>query len=282
VIRTILLATSFVSLSAIASSRIAAQETSQKPVEVKEPQELLGVWNAKLIESDGMKAPDDAVKLMRFTFQKDKLLIRGNFADDREQECTYRIDSKQTPKQIDISPKKENQTLLAIYEFKQKELRVCLRREGENKTRPTEFSTQPNSNSVLVVFEKQVEAPAKPLSPELEALQGLWQLQSGEMNGEALPDEVASKVKMVFQGTKLTISGVDGKDEVYDVQIDGKKSPKHIDFTKVGTEQTMKAIFEISDQKLKFCGPETHTGERPTSFKTNVESKSILLRLSKQ
>jgi uncharacterized protein (TIGR03067 family) len=55
---------------------------------------LQGVWIAQSMEADGKPAPADAVKRMKFTFTDDKLLIAGNFADDREQECAYKVDPK--------------------------------------------------------------------------------------------------------------------------------------------------------------------------------------------
>ena len=118
---------------------------------------LQGVWNAKSMEADGKAAPPDAVKRMRFTFRGDKLLIRGNFSDDREVECSFRVDARQSPKQLDFTPPKQEKPILGIYEIVDGEMRVCMRHEGSTHGRPTQFATEPNSQLILVVFKRQAD-----------------------------------------------------------------------------------------------------------------------------
>src|SRR5262245_34836798 len=101
---------------------IAGQSPSRGADEATEP--LQGVWVAKSMEADGKPAPADKVERMRFTFKGDKLLLRGNFDDDREAECTYKIDANQSPKHLDFTPPKSDKAILAIYEVKGDELKV--------------------------------------------------------------------------------------------------------------------------------------------------------------
>jgi uncharacterized protein (TIGR03067 family) len=121
--------------------------------EEKDP--LLGVWNAKSLETEGAAAPDDAFRLMRFTFKEKTVLIRGNFGDDREEECEYKSDPKKKPKQLDISPPKQKHPVVAIYEVKGDELKICLRHGPDTDGRPTEFATTPGSRLVLMVLKRQ-------------------------------------------------------------------------------------------------------------------------------
>jgi uncharacterized protein (TIGR03067 family) len=116
---------------------------------------LQGVWVAQSMESDGRPAPPEEVKRMRLTFRGDKLLLRGNFDDDREEECAYKVDPKPSPKQLDFTPPKEPKPILCIYEVKGDELKVCLRHASSSEGRPTEFATKQGSKLILVVLKKQ-------------------------------------------------------------------------------------------------------------------------------
>ena len=86
---------------------------------------LQGIWNAKSMEVDGKPAPAEAVKLMRFTFKGGNVSVRGNFNDDREEECSYAIDATKSPKHIDIKPPKEDKSILGIYDIKGDELKLA-------------------------------------------------------------------------------------------------------------------------------------------------------------
>jgi uncharacterized protein (TIGR03067 family) len=116
---------------------------------------LQGVWVARLMEVDGKTAPAEATRRMRFTFKGDRLLIRGNFDDNREDACPYTIDPKKSPKHLDFTPPSEKEPVLGIYDLKGDELKVCLRHAGGTGGRPTAFATRAGSNLVLIVFQKQ-------------------------------------------------------------------------------------------------------------------------------
>lgn len=122
---------------------------------------LQGVWNAKSMESDGRPEPAGSVKQMRFTFKGDKLLIRGNFQNDREEECSYKIDASKSPKHLDFTPPTEKKPILAIYEIKGDELKMCIRHGNSSGGRPKEFSSKPGSNFILLVFVKAKPEPKK-------------------------------------------------------------------------------------------------------------------------
>lgn len=116
---------------------------------------LQGVWQAQSLEADGEPAPAKAVEKMRFTFKGDKVLVRGNFRDDREEEGSYTIDASKSPKQIDLTLPQAPKAALGIYEVKGGELKVCLRHVVSDEGRPTEFATKPGTKLVLIVFKKQ-------------------------------------------------------------------------------------------------------------------------------
>lgn len=132
---------------------LALQPLSRAAGDAKDA--LQGVWVAQSMEADGQAAPAETVKRMRFTFKGDKLFIKGNFEDGREEECACKIDAKQTPNHLDFRPPKEKKPILGIYEVKENDLKVCLRHASSSAGRPTAFATKAGSKLVLIVFKKQ-------------------------------------------------------------------------------------------------------------------------------
>lgn len=115
---------------------------------------LQGIWLGQTMEANGKPAPNKAAKRMRFTFEGDTLLIRGNFSDERELKCSFKIDAKQTPHHLDFRPMKEK-TVLGIYEVKGDVLKICVRHANSGKGRPSEFKTAPDSDLILIVLQKK-------------------------------------------------------------------------------------------------------------------------------
>src|SRR5436309_3466349 len=81
---------------------------------------LQGVWLGQSVEVDGKAMPDDSAKRMRFKFEGGKLFMTSNLKNDRETECTFRLDPKKSPKHFDFTPPEEQKTktILGIYEVK--------------------------------------------------------------------------------------------------------------------------------------------------------------------
>jgi uncharacterized protein (TIGR03067 family) len=115
---------------------------------------LQGVWSAESMEADGKPAPAEVVKWMRLTFKGDNVLFRGNFGDDREEECSFKIDATKSPRHFDFTPPNQEKPILGIYEITGDKLRICLRHGGSSAGRPTEFSTKPESGLILTVFKR--------------------------------------------------------------------------------------------------------------------------------
>ena len=116
---------------------------------------LQGVWVGRSMEIDGKMLPADEAKKMQFTFKGDKLFIKGNLPDGREDECDYKIDPKQSPAHLDFTPRNEKKSLQGIYEIKDGVLKVCIRHETGSGGRPKEFATKAGSQLILVVFDKK-------------------------------------------------------------------------------------------------------------------------------
>ncbi|MFO0906350.1 MAG: TIGR03067 domain-containing protein [Pirellulales bacterium] len=115
---------------------------------------LLGVWQAISLKFGDKEAPPEAVKLMRFTFRENELLLRGNFQDAREVSCSYKFDSSKAPMELDFTPPQNAPTILGIARFQGDKLELCLRRAAQNKARPAEFKTGGDETVLLVQFER--------------------------------------------------------------------------------------------------------------------------------
>jgi uncharacterized protein (TIGR03067 family) len=116
---------------------------------------LLGVWQAVAMERGGNPAPTEAVARMRFTFEEEKLLVRGNFQDDREVACTYQVDLQHDPLRLDFQPPDEKKKVLGIFRFRDDLLEVCLRNANSDQGRPDRFQSQGDPSLVIVRFRKR-------------------------------------------------------------------------------------------------------------------------------
>ena len=108
------------------------------------------------MEVDGTPAPEKTVKWIRFTFKGDNVLVRGNLGNDREERCSYKIDATQSPRRLDIKFKDGEKPVVGVYEIKGDKLKVCLRHADASGPgeRPSPFSTNPESNLILMVFKR--------------------------------------------------------------------------------------------------------------------------------
>jgi uncharacterized protein (TIGR03067 family) len=129
---------------------------ANNPAPMDDPrQSLLGVWVGQSMEADGKPVPEATAKRMRFTFKDDRLLIRGNFEDDREVACTYKLDAAKSPKHLEFTPENEDKAVLGVYDVNGDELKICMRHASSPGGRPNQLATQPNSRLILVIFKKQ-------------------------------------------------------------------------------------------------------------------------------
>jgi uncharacterized protein (TIGR03067 family) len=118
------------------------------------PSDLLGVWQAISIERAGEQAPPEAVKLMRMTFKKDELLVRGNFQDEREVSCKYKIDAKESPVKLDFTPPGEKSPVLGILRIENGKLEICMRNANKPLGRPRSFDASEDDSLVFIRFER--------------------------------------------------------------------------------------------------------------------------------
>jgi uncharacterized protein (TIGR03067 family) len=98
-----------------------------------------------------------------------------------------------------------------------------------------------------------------------KALQGTWQVTSFESKGEAVSEDTAKLMKLVFKDDTFSMS--DGKKtEGGKFKLDASKKPKALDATLDKTNDTVLFIYEIDGDTLKLCWNKPGSDERPKEF----------------
>lgn len=112
-----------------------------------------GTWKPVTAELNGEAFPDDLIRAMKLVIAKGKYTLT---LDTQVDEGTCTNDPKKSPRTLDIKGTKgpnEGRTILAIYEIKGDEMRVCYDMSG--KARPTEFSAKKGSGQFLVTYRRE-------------------------------------------------------------------------------------------------------------------------------
>lgn len=116
--------------------------------------ELQGSWRAESATRNGEPADDVSEHLLTFHDEEFEIRSRGG-------ECLYRgtytVRSDESPAQIDFEQAGEvleGTTWKGIYSRNGRQLIVCDNAPDPNKPRPTQFQAPPDSDYVLIVFER--------------------------------------------------------------------------------------------------------------------------------
>jgi uncharacterized protein (TIGR03067 family) len=119
---------------------------------------------------------------------------------------------------------------------------------------------------------------AQDAKKEMALLEGEWAMESGEIDGQSMPDEMRKTAKRVVKDgeTTVTIGGQLFMKAKF--TIDPAKKPKTIDYTMTGgpTEgKTQLGIYELDGDTVKFCFAAPGK-DRPTDFTTKAGSGRTL------
>jgi uncharacterized protein (TIGR03067 family) len=108
---------------------------------------------------------------------------------------------------------------------------------------------------------------------ELKLLQGNWEMQSFETNGNHLPDEKVKAIKLTIKDNRYVVDLGEQKFELT-FKIDPTKKPKTIDLTMAkGEEKAVTlGIYEITGDTFKICRTLEAGRDRPTEFATKEGS----------
>ena len=105
---------------------------------------------------------------------------------------------------------------------------------------------------------------------DLDAMQGDWQMVSGERDGKPLPEYQVKRGKRECKGNELTVHVAGHLILKATIMLDSSKDPKAIDYAITDGEHKGKrqfGIYRIADGMLTFCFAEPGH-ERPTTFET--------------
>lgn len=118
---------------------------------------------------------------------------------------------------------------------------------------------------------------------DLSKLQGNWKLISGEVAGQALPAASLSGFSLVIRDNQYEFRNSQ-ETEKASMVLDPSKNPAHIDFTV--TEGSYKGqkqigIYQLSDNKVKFCLAQPDEKNRPEAFKTTAQNQCMIFEFER-
>jgi uncharacterized protein (TIGR03067 family) len=121
-----------------------------------------------------------------------------------------------------------------------------------------------------VVVKRPAATPAPPEAdggsrdPDLDRLQGTWQIVDTEYDGERLPEE-GRDYSWEFGADKYTIKYRDKFQELWAVRLDSGRDPKTINSVNDPTGARLLGIYELTGDTLRVCYDLTRNG-RPDTF----------------
>lgn len=256
---------------------IAAAADSKDEAIKKDRDRIEGTWRIVALEVDGNKATDEDAKKLSVVNGSDgtwSLLSEGNEIS----KGTSTFDPTKTPKTIDFTPTEGaglGNQYLGIYELGDNNRRLCFAPPG--KTRPTEFSSLPGSEHILVTFERDKDAAIK---IDRKKIEDTWRAIALVFDGNTATDDDTKKITVVngSDGTwSLLSEGIEISKGTS--TFDPTKTPKTIDFTITegdGKGNQHLGIYELGENSRKLCFASPGK-ERPTEFSSLPGSDRILV-----
>jgi uncharacterized protein (TIGR03067 family) len=144
------------------------------------------------------------------------------------------------------------------------------------------LSCSPPSETTVASDGSKATNNKEPMRTDAEKLEGAWQATSVETDGKKAPADFAARIQMRFDKGFLMVKGLfgDNREVACQLKLDSDKKPKTIDYTGLGTKQTVLGIYELDGDTLKLCIV-TRERERPKEFKTEAGSNLTLLELKR-
>ncbi len=132
-------------------------------------EQLQGSWQVVEAHVGGTHAPRESSEEQVWTFTRDKLAF--DFGDSDPMEMTYRINEKQVPATIDLSPlgpRDKGNLYKGIYELDGDQLQVHFTRNSAADSRPTEFKPSGIDRGMRYFVLKRAPKPDAPAEKEKE------------------------------------------------------------------------------------------------------------------
>jgi uncharacterized protein (TIGR03067 family) len=132
----------------LAKTNIATKEQAGTAAKQKDLDALQGKWRVERAEANGKKIDDEAGNIV---------IIKGNTLDygDEKRVAPFEIDPTTKPKSINLKQRLDAFVYEGIYKIEGDTLVLCLSKDiGEERKRPSEFSTKPGSLTYLIVLKR--------------------------------------------------------------------------------------------------------------------------------
>ncbi|MHB1034394.1 MAG: TIGR03067 domain-containing protein [Pirellulales bacterium] len=137
-------------------SHAQAEDKGKAPQTTGKNQGIEGTWSVVSVEFAGQPLEGlNGATLAMADGKKTFTLPSGAV-----EKGTYVLDGTKTPKQIDAMTDGKEGTQTGIYAISGDTLKLCLSQQG--RQRPDQFATQKDSDTILIVLERQPAQPAKP------------------------------------------------------------------------------------------------------------------------
>lgn len=127
-----------------------AADASKDDAIKKELEKFQGAWQLVSAETDGKKAPEEAVKQIKVVIQGNKHTVyRGEEALAKE--VSFQIDPTKDPKTVDDTLP-DGRMIHGIYKLEGDTLTSCV--AGVDRERPKEFTAKEGTGQTLRVFKR--------------------------------------------------------------------------------------------------------------------------------
>lgn len=133
-------------------------------------------------------------------------------------------------------------------------------------------------------FENARSGAAAMERSDVEALQGVWQVESGQDSGRRSPAEMIASLdlKFVFNADRYQQRRKDGVDSEGRYSLDTTTNPKTITLFPDGTAEPIKGIYRLGNNRLTIVLNEKGGNERPREFISEPDSSNdLLIKLSR-
>lgn len=218
-----------------------SQVSQVSQVENSVLQKLYGTWDLKNTDPDFSNFGD-----IRIVFASNNI-FHVFFSKEKSQNLIgkYKISLNSQQIHLDLtSPLEGDEDVKAIIEFTKKgELRIASSSPGE--PRPKDFTSKiytfskiSDSTKVPESLTSKFQAPDLN-NPIVKKLQGTWNLKDPKLPGE--------KTSFVFTPSGKLFLSIDGNLYKTQYEINSKAQPMHLDINLIGTDETVKTIFEFTD-----------------------------------
>jgi len=128
----------------------------------------------------------------------------------------------------------------------------------------------------------------KDAEKDLKSLKGKWEPVASESGGNKDDEADYKQFRVVFDGDKFTILKSGEMHMKGKVKLDAAKTPKEIDMMieecpdQDNKGKSLKGIYELKDDELKWCFVPPDQGERPKEFSTQSGTSQILATLKRE